>query len=317
MCHVVEERTIINPKASETKFTPTGFAIADDDDDGDKASSTTDSKTTPEPAAAASPSETKPAAADAKKTAPKPTPSSTQKPSGAAKPTPTTHGPKTFQPPAPKDAILSYSDFVDKHANTLEEWMTIKSLDKCKDFLLLHGTTLLQENATNYLLLASLEDEMNGYHEKMKLTCRQSQILTNIAELAKSLKSHPGNVILPFFARIEKKEFYDGFMDGVNMFIEKIKVRAVEKKKEMDAQRRAEEEEEGEAVDLATIPKEERLGPGGLDPVEVFESLPESMQTAFESRDVENLKRALIGMPPAEAEYHMKRCVDCGLWNEG
>merc|ERR1712048_118904 len=121
--------------------------------------------------------------------------------------------------------------------------MTIKSLEKCKQFLLLHGSILLQENATNYLLLASLEDEMNGFREKMKQTARQSQILTNIAELAKSLKSHPGNVILPFFKRIQKKEM------------------------KRDAK------EETTTVDLNSIPKEERLGPGGLDPVEVFDSL--------------------------------------------
>ena len=58
---------------------------------------------------------------------------------------------------------------------------------------------LLQENASSYLLLASLEDEMNGFHEKMKLVARQSQIVSNIAELAKSLQRHPGNVIVPFF----------------------------------------------------------------------------------------------------------------------
>jgi cell division cycle protein 37 len=67
---------------------------------------------------------------------------------------------------------------------------------------------------------------------------------------------------------------------------------------------------------LKELPQEERLGPGGLDPIEVFESLPESMQEAFESRDTEKLKQALLNMSESEAEYHMKRCVDSGLWNE-
>ena len=30
--------------------------------------------------------------------------------------------------------------------------------------------------------------------------------------------------------------------------------------------------------------KQKRLGPGGLDPVEVFESLPEELQKCFESQ---------------------------------
>jgi cell division cycle protein 37 len=41
------------------------------------------------------------------------------------------------------------------------------------------------------------------------------------------------------------------------------------------------------------------------------------MQDAFESRDVEQLKQALMEMDPKDAEYHMKRCVDSGLWNAG
>ncbi len=57
------------------------------------------------------------------------------------------------------------------------------------------------------------------------------------------------------------------------------------------------------------------MGPGGLDPLEVFESLPESMQEAFESREKEKLEAALRAMTPDEAEYHMQRCIDSGLWN--
>ena len=98
--------------------------------------------------------------------------------------------------------------------------MSISSLDKSREFLIQHGTILLQENASNYLLLASLEDEMNGFRDKMRLTARQSQIISNITELAKTLQSHPGNVIIPFFKRLEEKEHYDGFMVGLSQFIE-------------------------------------------------------------------------------------------------
>jgi cell division cycle protein 37 len=118
---------------------------------------------------------------------------------------------------------------------------------------------------------------------------------------------------------LEQREFLEGFLAGVNVFIEKIEKRAVVKRKEIDAARE-EEEQHGstvkkEGVDLSEIPIEERLGPGGLDPLEVIESLPQSMQDAFESRDTDNLRRALMEMDPKDAEYHMKRCVDSGLWN--
>ena len=133
------------------------------------------------------------------------------------------------------------------------------------------------------------------------------------------MKLHPGNVIHPFFQRLTQPEHYAGFMDGVNEFVKRIEIRAVQKKKEMDEERAREIQEKGadaeDAVDMSEIPREERLGPGGLDPIEVFESLPESMQEAFESREKEKLEAALRAMKPEEMEYHMKRCIDSGLWN--
>lgn len=39
------------------------------------------------------------------------------------------------------------------------------------------------------------------------------------------------------------------------------------------------------------LSREERLGPGGLDPVEVFESLPPDLQKCFETEDIPMLKR--------------------------
>lgn len=98
------------------------------------------------------------------------------------------------------------------------------------------------------------------------------------------------------------------------------------------------------------MPREERLGPGGLDPVEVFESLPEALQVgreggrhhaqqgkalgrrpgcvtwpgddvvtsclqeAFASQDMEKLHKALSDLPIEEAKKHMKACADSGAW---
>jgi cell division cycle protein 37 len=163
----------------------------------------------------------------------------------------------------------------------------------------------------------------------MKRTALQSQIITHIAELAKTLKTHPGNVIVPFFTRIQQREHLEEFLSGVKAFQEKIIKRAVIKRQEIDAQRLREEQEEkaeeaaaaattrsatSGGVELADIPREERLGPGGLDPLEVIETLPESMVKAFESRNVDNLKQALLALPPDDAEYHMNRCIAAGLW---
>lgn len=311
-----ESRTFISPTAGTTTYTSTGYVKSKEELEAaaQKSASSTDKGTT-----------TAAATADAKK----PASSSATKPSatsGASSTTETTKAKSKQKPqsslvvsPAPPPvelgAMQTYPEFTEKYADTVEMFMKIPDLEGSKEFLLRYADIMLQENASNYLLLASLEDEMNGFREKMKLTARQSQIITSIAELAKTLKTHPGNVIEPFFGRLQQREHLEEFVKGVKDFQEKIIQRAVVKKREMDAAREAQEEDEGGTRrDLAEMPREERLGPGGLDPLEVIETLPAEMVAAFESRDVEELKAAVARLPPDEAEYHMKRCIDSGLW---
>jgi len=222
-------------------------------------------------------------------------------------------------PASERSAVASYSDFVEEHEALLEAYSALESLDEAQAMLHTKGDVLLQENAVSYLLLSCLEEEMNGHHAAMKRVARQSQILSHIKELAVSLRRPARDVVVPFFRRITgEKEHGDAFADAVGTFIKRIQTRAVEKKKEMDAEKarkkaagEADSDEEEEMVELS---KEERIGPGGLDPVEVFESLPLPMQEAFNSQDTEKLKAAIGAMPLEEAKYHMKRCEDSGLW---
>ena len=313
MCHVVEDRTVVNPKSVENKFSESGFAIPDIDtqdslketlNEAPKQMQKKDISTI----STGSESKSKNDEKVISEIVPK-----VKSPLAAPKVKPK----KRTGPERESVAMLTYHEFTEKYADTCEEFMALLSLEQSKQYLLQHGDVLLQENASNYLLLASLEDEMNGYREKMKLTAKQSQMVSNIAELAKTLKSHPGNVIVPFFTRLEQKVHFDGFMVGVNDFVANIIKRSVVKKKEMDEERDREAKESGDPVELDSISLEERLGPGGLDPIEVFESLPTSLQQAFESRDTDRLKNVLKEMSLDEAEDCMKRCVDSGLWNEG
>lgn len=328
MCNVVEERTIVNTNTEEEKFSEsTGFALpkeadvvaaAAKDDSSSKVVDKAEEKDKKEDVVVPTEQMSGTTIGDTKKTtvtAKEPSATSSSKPLKTPQLQP--------QPADPTNSVsvsmLSYHEFTEKYANVVEKFMTLESMDKSKEFLLQNGDILLQENASSYLLLASLEDEMNGFPEKMKLVARQSQIISSIADLAKSLKLHPGNVIHPFFKRMEKKELYSDFMKAVQEFIGRIQARAIEKRKEIDEERAREVMEKGSeaegTIDVADLPLEERLGPGGLDPVEVFESLPEALQEAFESRTKEKLEEALKAMTPEEVQYHMKRCTDAGLWN--
>ncbi|CAN0272605.1 unnamed protein product, partial [Discosporangium mesarthrocarpum] len=98
--------------------------------------------------------------------------------------------------------IGSYSEFVDRHEALMEAFSEKHSMEDTRDFLMKHGNILFADHAQSYLLLSCLEDEMNGKHERMKLVTRQSQILSNITELAVSLKRMPQDVVPAFFARL-------------------------------------------------------------------------------------------------------------------
>lgn len=137
----------------------------------------------------------------------------------------------------------------------------------------------------------------------MNFVAKQVTSMQYILELSKQLDVDPRSCVSSFFSRIQKadKEYIDAFNDELESFKQRIRERA--QKRIDEAMKEVEEEE-----------RQKRLGPGGLDPMEVFESLPEALQKCFESRDVELLQKTIAEMDEEEARYHMKRCVDSGLW---
>lgn len=140
-------------------------------------------------------------------------------------------------------------------------------------------------------------------HDLMEHVAHQCICMQYILELSKQLDVDPRACVGSFFSRIQiaEVEYKNSFDDELRAFKERIRKRAAEKVAE--ALKEAEEEE-----------KKARLGPGGLDPVEVFEALPEALQKCFESQDIPLLQQTIAAMPEEEARYHMKRCVDSGLW---
>ena len=59
------------------------------------------------------------------------------------------------------------------------------------------------------------------------------------------------------------------------------------------------------------------VGPGGLHPKDVFDTLPPELQKCFITQDVELIKTVLMEMKPEDAKYHFNRCIASGLWNPG
>lgn len=133
-------------------------------------------------------------------------------------------------------------------------------------------------------------------------------------------------------------------------FYVRAKRRATEKRAEIDAERaaagdsaggsgtqgasgkdgatktrsKADEAEEEEDEDIETVeggprpkPAENQVGPGGLDPQDVFETLPEVLQEAFLEKDFGALQRAfeqIFAQDGENAKKIMADCVASGLW---
>lgn len=46
----------------------------------------------------------------------------------------------------------------------------------------------------------------------------------------------------------------------------------------------------------------------------MFESLPDELKTCFETQNIQMLHEVVSKMDEEQAKYHIKRCVDSGLW---
>merc|ERR1712156_955342 len=98
--------------------------------------------------------------------------------------------------------------------------------------------------------------------------------------------------------------------------LDEIKGRIETRRKERLEEKRlkAENPEEEEEVDPDNY-EPAPLGPGGLDPTEVLQSLPENIQRAFVEQDKDMLVAAFEELPAEEANEILQRCIDAGLWN--
>lgn len=160
-------------------------------------------------------------------------------------------------------------DFVKDNEKLLKQFGMLRKYDDSKKFLLDHNQ-LVGEATANYLVIWCINLEMEKKSELMAHVAHQCICMQFILELAKQLDVDPRACVGSFYQRIQlaEPEYKAHFNSEVTAFKERIHKRAEEKIEEAIAEQ---EEEERQA----------RLGPGGLDPVEVFESLPKVSNCAY------------------------------------
>lgn len=195
-----------------------------------------------------------------------------------------------------------HKTFVEKYEKQIKHFGMLRRWDDSQKYLS-DNPHLVCEETANYLVIMCIDLEVEEKHALMEQVAHQTIVMQFILELAKSLKVDPRGCFRQFFSKIKTadQQYQDAFNDELESFKDRVRSRAkirIEK-----AMKEYEEEE-----------RKKRLGPGGLDPVEVYESLPQEMQKCFDDKDIQMLQDAISKMDPTEAKHHMKRCIDSGLW---
>ena len=192
--------------------------------------------------------------------------------------------------------------FVDRYKKDIEKFGMMKDYDVSLGFLR-DNPHLVCEDTASYLTMWCVTLEVEEKSALMERVAHQAIVMQYILELAKQLERDPRSCVVGFFQRMKtaEKQYVEAFEDELSSFIVRVKGRARARIEE--ATKKLEEEE-----------RQKRLGPGGLDPVEVMETLPAELRECFETQDVTKLQTVISSMSREEATYHMKRCVDSGLW---
>lgn len=196
--------------------------------------------------------------------------------------------------------------FIKEHRDEIRKFGMLRKWEDSKRYLQ-ENFHLVCEDTANDLVVWCVNLEIEEKHELMEHVAHQVISLQFMLELSKQLDVDPRSTVNTFFYRMEKakqaddQQYIKGFNEELVAFKDRIRKRAKEK---VDAAVAEYEEEE----------KQKRIGPGGLDPADVFESLPEELQKCFESQDIELLKETMTKLSEEDARYHLDRCIKSGLW---
>lgn len=201
-----------------------------------------------------------------------------------------------------EDKLNKYSQFVGKHESKIKEFAFHSRFDDCRWFLL-ENPEIVSEHTLDYMSLWCMQLQIEKKTALLDHVSRQTVVMQMLIDLAKTANNVDPRSCLPvFFTRA--KQNYAKFQALIEDELVEFRKR-VNKAAEMRIEKALEEQEKD---------PQKLIGPGGLDAQEVFESLPAELQKCFETRDPEMLRETLAGMEKEDAEYHMQRCVDAGLW---
>jgi len=192
--------------------------------------------------------------------------------------------------------------------------MNITNQMKADGYLMAHPRVVSQLTE-GFLITQAVDLAVENENDpKIELYARRCLQVHNINVSASTAKMD-GSVSVPlFFKQLKndkkRNEYEEEFEKQLGEILERIETRRVERLEE------AAQKEEAQVVgDNGETYEKAPVGPGGLDPTDVLQSLPELIQKAFIDQDKELLVTEMQKLDKETAEDIIQRCVDSGLWN--
>uniref|UniRef100_A0A3B5ADI2 Hsp90 co-chaperone Cdc37 n=2 Tax=Stegastes partitus TaxID=144197 RepID=A0A3B5ADI2_9TELE len=201
-----------------------------------------------------------------------------------------------------EEKVEKHKTFVEKYAKEIKHFGMLRRWDDSQKYLS-DNPHLVCEETANCLVVICIDFEIDEKHALMEQVAHQAIVMQFILDLARTLKVDARGCFRQFFSKIRtaEKPYQDAFDHELELL--KERVRSCAQLRMENAMKELEEEE-----------KQKRLGPGGLDPVEVYQSLPKEIQRSFDEKNIQMLQEAMNKLDVEEGKYHLRRCIDSGLW---
>nr|ADG65118.1 hypothetical protein [Drosophila pseudoobscura] len=198
-------------------------------------------------------------------------------------------------------SLEEFQEFVKENEELCKQYGMLRKYEDSRRFLEEHQQLVCEETCC-FLTNWCIDLELEKKHEQVAHVAHQCVCMQYILELGERLGVDPRACVSSFFSRTQLclPEYLHHFETDVKEFKERVQVVAQEKIQEANAK----------VQDV----HQTRLGPGGLDPHEVYESLPEEVQAGFRTGNRELLMRLFDAMPSDVAHHHHRRCLASGLW---
>ncbi|XP_061117893.1 hsp90 co-chaperone Cdc37-like 1 isoform X1 [Conger conger] len=185
--------------------------------------------------------------------------------------------------------------FVQKYEQELRHFGMLRRWDDSQRFLS-DRPYLICEETSNYLILWCFRLQAEEKEALMEQVAHQAVVMQFILEMASSSQQDPRGCFRQFFQKARTRQ--DGYLDVFHAELEAFKQRV----KDYTVKCKGE-------TPNNTEPRR------CLDPTEVLESLPPELRRGFQLQNMQILQTVLSTMNPQVAEYHVKRCLDAGLWS--